>query len=72
MRDANPFPAPPSASGTHRVGERDVCVVLALPCPQVLTPGVFPSDEAGVNLSLHSCTESCLKCPYKHLVWAEV
>lgn len=71
MRNANPFPASPSSSGTHRMGERDVYLVIALPCLQVLTPGVFPSDEAWVNLSLHSRTESCLKCTYKHLVQAQ-
>lgn len=71
MRDANPFPASPSGTGTHRMGERDVYLVIALPCPQVLMPGVFPSDEAWVNLSLHSCMESCLKCTYKHLAQAQ-
>lgn len=70
-RDATPLPASPSGTGTHRIGERDVYLVIALPCPQVLTPGVFPSDEAWVNLSLYSCTESCLKCSCKHLAWAQ-
>lgn len=71
MRDANLLPASPSGTDTHGTGERDVDPVIALPCPQVLTPGVFPSDEAWVNLSLHSCTESCLKGTYKHLAWAQ-
>lgn len=50
MRDANSFPASPSGTGTPRMGERDVYLDIALPCLQVLTPGVLPSDEAWVNL----------------------
>lgn len=69
MRDAKPFPVSPS--GTHRMGEREVYLVMALPCLQVLAPGVQPSEEAWVNVALHSCTESCSKGTYKHLAWAQ-